>query len=117
MYFPHGKYRLVNIQEGTNVKAHLLIPNTKEIDKRNRIMFRMCGEGSVVTPCLYASHTHEDELEVWENGSVLFSDYLGEIQTESSDIPTSIIAADGGENIYGLNIGRASCRARVSAIV
>ena len=103
LFFPNGRYRLATLQQGHRLSAHLLIPNKRTPEKRDYVMLRLRGEGSVSTPCAYASHTAEDRMEVWSNGTVLYSDLLGDLQTDPTQPPVSILAADGGENIYGLN--------------
>lgn len=103
LFFPNGCYRLATIQEGHQVKAHLLIPNKRTPGQRDYVMLRLRGEGSVSIPCSYASHTSEDKLDVWHNGTVFCSDVLGDLQTDPKQPPVSILAADGGENVYGIN--------------
>lgn len=104
LYFPNGRYRLVEMQEKHNVKAHLIIKPKKRIPGvRDNIMIKIMGETCVVTPCSYANHTSEDRSQVWNNGTILFSDILGEIQTDPSITPTAILAAGAGSNIYSLN--------------
>ncbi|MDD3108161.1 MAG: glycosyl hydrolase family 28-related protein [Alistipes sp.] len=103
VYFPHGRYRLATLQEGLRVKAHLLIPPQRTPDTRDYVMICLKGACCVTTPCAYASHTTEDRYEVWENGSVLFSDTLGAPQTDPSQPPVSILAAASADNVYGMN--------------
>lgn len=104
VYFPNGKYRLVTIRERYHVKAHLIIkPTSSGSGIRDYVMIRIMGENSVVTPCSYANHTSEDKAEVWENGTVLFSDIWGEIHTDPHRLPVSLFAVGTGDNIYGLN--------------
>lgn len=104
VYFPNGRYRLATLQEKYNVKAHLIIkPKSSGSGIRDYVMIRIQGENCVVTPCAYANHTSEDRSEVWSNGTVLFSDVLGELQTDPSISPTSILAVGTGNNLYSLN--------------
>ena len=104
IYFPRGQYRLATIQENHNVKAHLIVkPKSSPSGVRDYVMIRLVGENCVVTPCSYASHTAEDRSEVWSNGTVLFSDVLGDLQTDPSLPPVSLLAAGSGDNIYSLN--------------
>lgn len=103
LYFPNGHYRLATLQDTCNVKAHLIIKPIQTPGTRDYVMIKLQGENSVCTPCSYASHTAEDKSEVWSNGTVLMSDVLGEIQTDPSQVPTSILAAGAGNNVYGLN--------------
>src|SRR5690606_8351068 len=71
LYFPNGHYRLATIQEGYEVKAHLII-KPKSTSGRTYVMIQLAGENCVVTPSAYANHTAKDEAEVWSNGTVLF---------------------------------------------
>lgn len=104
VYFPKGRYRLVTLQEAYNVKAHLILkPKTLTPGKRDYGMIRIQGEGCAVTPCSYANHTVEDTSEVWDEGTILFSDTLGEIQTDPSECPVAVFAVGAGANGYGLN--------------
>ncbi len=104
IFFPRGQYRLATIYENHNVKAHLIVkPKSSPSGVRDYVMIRLSGENSVVTPCAYASHTSEDRATVWSNGTVLFSDVLGELQTDPSLTPVSLLAVGSGANIYSLN--------------
>ena len=104
LHFPRGFYRLATIHEHNNVKAHLIIkPTAKVPGKRNYGMIRLEGESCAVTPCSYANHTGTDKSQVWDNGTIIFSDILGELHTDPSVMPVSILAAGGGSNIYSLN--------------
>ena len=104
VYFPNGRYRLVAIHEAYGVKAHLILrPRTLTPGKRDYGMIRIEGEGCAVTPCAYANHTGTDTSEVWDNGTILFSDVLGEVQTDPSVCPVSVFAVGAGANGYGLN--------------
>ncbi|MFT4016017.1 MAG: glycosyl hydrolase family 28-related protein [Agriterribacter sp.] len=102
LYFPNGKYRLATIQEKYEVKAHLII-KPKATRGRTYVMIRLMGEGSVVTPSAYANHTGKDEAAVWDNGTVLFSDVLGEKLINPKDKPTFLLAAGSGGGTYKLN--------------
>jgi len=94
IHFPRGQYRLATIHEKHNVRAHLIVkPKSSPSGVRDYVMLRLSGENCVVTPCSYASHTSEDRSEVWSNGTVLFSDVLGELQTDASLPPVSLPAA------------------------
>ena len=104
LYFPNGRYRLATLQENYNVKAHLIIKSRKIIPGvRDNIMIKMTGENCVVTPCSYANHTSKDNSQVWNNGTILFSDITGEIHTNPAIIPVSVLAAGAGSNLYSLN--------------
>ena len=103
VYFPNGRYRLATMQENYRVKAHLIVKPKKSPGKRDYVMIRLRGETCVVTPCSYANHTGEDRSEVWDNGTVLFSDVLGEPQTDPAATPACILAAGTGSNLYSLN--------------
>ena len=104
IHFPRGQYRLATIHEKHNVRAHLIVkPKSSPSGVRDYVMLRLSGENCVVTPCSYASHTSEDRSEVWSNGTVLFSDVLGELQTDASLPPVSLLAAGSGANLYSLN--------------
>lgn len=102
LYFPNGKYRLATLQEKYEVKAHLII-KPKTTKGRTYVMIRLVGENCVVTPSSYANHTGKDEAEVWDNGTVLFSDVLGEKLTNPKEKPTFVLAAGSGGGIYKLN--------------
>lgn len=91
------------MQENYRVKAHLIVKPKKSPGKRDYVMIRLRGETCVVTPCSYANHTGEDRSEVWDNGTVLFSDVLGEPQTDPAATPACILAAGTGSNLYSLN--------------
>lgn len=104
IYFPNGVYRLATIQERYGVKAHLIIkPRSSGRGVRDYVMIKLVGENCVVTPCSYANHTSEDKAKVWNNGTVLFSDFLGELNTDPDQLPTSILAAGTGSNLYSMN--------------
>ena len=103
VYFPNGRYRLATMQENYRVKAHLIVKPKKSPGKRDYVMIRLRGETCVVTPCSYANHTGEDRSEVWDNGTVLFSDVLGDPQTDPAATPACILAAGTGSNLYSLN--------------
>lgn len=103
LYFPNGRYRLATLQEDCKVKAHLIIKSKTTEGVRDYVMIKLLGANSAVTPCAYASHTAEDKSEVWNNGTILFSDTLGVIQTDPTLPPTSILAAGAGANLYSLN--------------
>lgn len=104
VYFPKGLYRLATIQEHYKVKAHLIIkPKSSGSGIRDYVMIKMMGENCVVTPCSYANHTSEDKSEVWNNGTVLFSDVLGESFSETNKSPVSLLAVGTGENLYSMN--------------
>lgn len=102
LYFPNGHYRLATIQEKYEVKAHLII-KPKSTPGRTYVMIRLAGENCVVTPSAYANHTGKDEAEVWDNGTVLFSDILGEKLTNPAETPTFLLAAGSGGGTYKLN--------------
>lgn len=102
LYFPNGHYRLATIQERYEVKAHLIIkPNSTP--GRTYVMIRLMGENCVVTPSSYANHTGKDEAEVWDNGTALFSDVLGEKLTDPKETPTFLLAAGSGGGTYKIN--------------
>ncbi len=106
LYFPIGKYRLATLQSGRNgMQAHLFIRDKfhSADSTRNSIMLRIKGQSAVNTPCLYANHSGLKELAVWENGTVLYSDVLGEIMLSSEATPVSVLAAEAGDNLYKLN--------------
>ena len=104
IYFPKGLYRLATIQERYRVKAHLIIkPKSSASGVRDYVMVRIMGENCVVTPCSYANHTSEDKAAVWSNGTVLFSDTMGELYTDTKELPTSILAVGTGANLYSMN--------------
>lgn len=102
LYFPNGKYRLATLQEKFEVKAHLII-KPKVTKGRTYVMIRLVGENCVVTPSSYANHTGKDEAAVWDNGTVLFSDVLGEKLTHAQGMPSFVLAAGSGGGIYKLN--------------
>lgn len=106
LYFPRGKYRLATIQSDRNgMKAHIFVRDKLQATDStlNSIMLRFKGQSSINTPCTYANHSNLKELEVWENGSILYSDVLGEILPNGDAIPTSILAAEAGDNAFALN--------------
>lgn len=104
IYFPKGLYRLATIQERYKVRAHLIIkPKSSSSGIRDYVMIKIMGENCVVTPCSYANHTSEDKAKVWDNGTVLFSDILGELYTDTNQLPTSILAVGTGTNLYSMN--------------
>ncbi len=102
LYFPNGHYRLATIQEKYEVKAHLII-KPKSTPGRTYVMLRLAGENCVVTPSGYANHTGKDEAEVWDNGTVLFSDVAGEKLTDPTAVPTFLLAAGSGGGTYKMN--------------
>lgn len=102
LYFPNGHYRLASIQERYEVKANLII-KPKSTPGRSYVMIRLVGENCVNTPCSYANHTGKDQAEVWNNGTVLFSDVSGEKLTDPTATPTFLLAAGSGGGIYKLN--------------
>lgn len=102
LYFPNGKYRLATLQEKYEVKAHLII-KPKSTKGRTYVMIKLVGENCVVTPSSYANHTGKDEAAVWDNGTVLFSDVLGEKLVNPTEKPTFVLAAGSGGGIYKLN--------------
>lgn len=106
LYFPIGKYRLATIQSGRNgMKAHIFVRDKLQATDStlNTIMLRLKGQSAVNTPCSYANHSNLKEYKVWENGSILCSDVLGEVLLNGNAIPTAILAAEAGDNVYGLN--------------
>lgn len=104
IYFPKGLYRLATIQERYRVKGHLIIkPKSRGSGIRDYVMIKLTGENCVVTPCSYANHTSEDKAEVWKNGTVLFSDTLGELYTDTNELPVSVLAVGTGDNLYSMN--------------
>lgn len=104
VYFPKGLYRLATIQERHRVKGHLIIkPKSSGSGIRDYVMIKLTGENCVVTPCSYANHTSEDKAEVWKNGTVLFSDTLGELYTDTNELPVSVLAVGTGDNLYSMN--------------
>lgn len=104
IYFPKGKYRLATLQDRDGVKAHLIVkPKSSASGIRDYVMIRIQGESCVVTPCSYANHTTVDKSEVWTNGTVLFSDVLGEPYTDPSRPLVSLLAVGTGANLYSLN--------------
>lgn len=104
IYFPKGLYRLATIQERYRVKGHLIIkPKSSGSGIRDYVMIKLTGENCVVTPCSYANHTSEDKAEVWKNGTVLFSDTLGELYTDTNELPVSVLAVGTGDNLYSMN--------------
>ena len=106
LYFPRGKYRLATIQSDRNgMKAHIFVRDKLQATDStlNSIMLRFKGQSTINTPCTYANHSNLKELEVWENGSILYSDVLGEILPNGDTIPTSILAAEAGDNAFALN--------------
>lgn len=106
LYFPRGKYRLATIQSDRNgMKAHIFVRDKLQAadSTLNSIMLRFKGQSTINTPCTYANHSNLKELEVWENGSILYSDVLGEILPNGDTIPTSILAAEAGDNAFALN--------------
>lgn len=106
LYFPLGKYRLATLQSGRNgMQAHLFIRTNQHADDTTRetIMLRLKGASSVNTPCAYANHSGVEKYPVWENGTVLFSDLLGELLLDGEAIPAAVVAAEAGENMYKMN--------------
>ena len=99
LFFPIGKYRLATLQSGRDgIQAHLFVRDRyHEGDTtRNTIMLHLKGESTETTPCLYAQHSDEDRFPVWENGTVLYSDVLGDIVPNGDVIPTAVLAAEPG---------------------
>lgn len=106
LFFPIGKYRLATIQSNSDgMQAHLFIRDRQreEDAERNTIMIRLRGQSAVNTSCAYANHSGEDKYPVWENGSVLFSDVLGDLMSDGNAIPVSVVAAEAGDNMYKMN--------------
>lgn len=104
VYFPKGLYRLATIQERYRVRGHLIIkPKSSGSGTRDYVMIKLLGENCVVTPCSYANHTSEDKSDVWSNGTVLFSDTLGELYTDTKKLPVSLLAVGTGDNLYSMN--------------
>ncbi|MBR2628568.1 MAG: hypothetical protein IKD24_02670 [Alistipes sp.] len=106
LFFPIGIYRLATIQIGRDsIQAHLFIrERRKDGDKeRNTIMLRIKGESSVSTPCNYANHSGPDKFPTWKNGTILYSDILGEVICNGNAIPTSVLAAEPGFTSYKMN--------------
>lgn len=107
LFFPIGKYRLATIQSGRgDMQAHLFIRDKHKAGDtvHNSIMLRLQGESAVNTPCAYAKHSNNiKELPVWQNGTVLYSDVLGEILSDGSAIPVSVLAAEAGTNSFKMN--------------
>ncbi len=102
LYFPNGHYRLVTLQEKYEVKAHLII-KPKSTPGRTYVMVKLLGQNSVNTASSYANHTGVDKSDVWMNGTVLFSDVLGEKHTDPKKEATFLLAAGSGGGIYKLN--------------
>ncbi|MFZ4262319.1 glycosyl hydrolase family 28-related protein [Sphingobacterium sp. HJSM2_6] len=102
LYFPNGHYRLATIQEKYEVKAHLII-KPKVAAGRSHVMIKIVGENAVNTASAYANHTTVDKSEVWVNGTVLFSDILGEKHTDPKKEATFLLAMGSGGGIYKLN--------------
>ena len=102
LFFPTGRYRLATMQEKYEVKAHLIIkPNVQP--GRNYVMIKLLGESAANTASSYANHSGTDKNEVWNNGSIIFSDIEGEKLTDPTKKPSFILAAGAGTNSYKLN--------------
>lgn len=111
LFFPNGIYKLVTVIERYNCKAHLIVKprggSVSDIDRGNRTMLRLLGEGMVNTSGGYANHTGSiNETVQLERGAILASDIIGDLYTDPSTKHTSVLAC-GGKTIgsYIMNPG------------